>query len=113
MKNAVHQLMRPPDAVLCDCSPRKAAARRKAKRKSLSLREVEDVAIGDLPRQKSISRFLESIVRKVFDSQTRKSTDKEVTNAIRIFRATRTITCVHSLYITDVVSQIYASTKWD
>ena len=78
MKNAVHQLMRPPDAVLCDCSPRKAAARRKAKRKSLSLREVEDVAIGDLPRQKSISRFIESIVRKVFDSQTRKSTDKEV-----------------------------------
>jgi hypothetical protein len=78
MKNAVHQLMRPPDAVLCDCSPRKAIARRKAKRKSLSLREVEDVAIGDLPRQKSISRFIESIVRKVFDSQTRKSTDKEV-----------------------------------
>ena len=79
MKNAVHQLMRPPDAVLCDCSPRKAAAaRRKAKRKSLSLREVEDVAIGDLPRQKSISRFIESIVRKVFDSQSRKSTDKEV-----------------------------------
>ncbi|PAV87317.1 hypothetical protein WR25_09428 isoform E [Diploscapter pachys] len=77
MKNAVHQLMRPPDAVLCDCSPRKAIARRKAKRKSLSLREVEDVAIGDLPRQKSISRFIESIVRQVFDSQTRKSTDKE------------------------------------
>ncbi|KAL6725001.1 hypothetical protein Aduo_019829 [Ancylostoma duodenale] len=57
----------PPDAVHCECSLLAARAPRIKSAATRRLQTAANPLVG--PRPRSFSRFLETIVRKVFDSQ--------------------------------------------